>query len=63
VGVLTKNILNKLALMGRSPGLAYVMEKPRRACPELVERGRLTLGSPAELGSLRRRVVLLEQMS
>jgi hypothetical protein len=31
VGVLTKNIQNKLALMGHSPGLAGTTEKSRRA--------------------------------
>jgi hypothetical protein len=30
VGVLKKNIPNKLAVMGRSPGLACALEKSRR---------------------------------
>jgi hypothetical protein len=40
-GVLKKNIPNKLALMGGSPGSACIIEKSRKVCPELVERGRL----------------------
>jgi len=41
VGILTKNILNKLALMGLRPGLSSASSESRRDGPELVERGRL----------------------